>query len=143
MLLHRNLKLPLQGSGSQHRRYLYAGDAANALNILIHRGAGGSVYNLGSSDDITNRSLCTTLLKLIRPPGYDDGGDKEAWIEAAPGRPVVGRGQGSAMDCSKLRALGWEQKVGLEEGLRRTVEWYAVHGETWWGDVGETLVPGS
>ena len=141
MLLHRNLKLTLQGSGSQHRRYLYAGDVANALNILIHRGAGGSIYNLGSTDDITNRGLCTSLLELIRPPGYYDGRDDEAWIKTTPGRPVVGDEHAAEMDCSKLRALGWKQKVSMEEGLRRTVEWYKVQGETWWGDVGKTLVP--
>lgn len=138
MLLRRGLKLPLYGSGDHTRRYLYAGDAANAFNVMLHRSGGGEIYNLGSYDELTNRELCAMLLKHVKPDGYDPS-NVDAWILSAADRPFHDRGSG--LDCSKLQSLGWEQKVDLDEGLRRTMEWYSVHGETWWGDVGKALVP--
>lgn len=140
MLLQRGLKLPLHGGGGQTRRYLYAGDAANAFNIMLHRGKGGEIYNLGCGpqDELTNKALCGLLLQHVKPPGYEPS-NVDAWILSAPDRPFVDRGCG--LDCTKLRSLGWEQKVAFDEGLRRTVDWLAAHGESWWGDVGKTLVP--
>lgn len=137
MMLKRGLKLPLYGAGNQTRRYLYAGDAANAFNVLLHRGIGGEIYNLGSPDELTNKALCSTLLTLIQPPGPTD---VNAWIQSAPDRPFHDRGSG--LDCSKLRSLGWEQTVSMEEGLRRTAAWYSAYGETWWGDVGKVFAKG-
>lgn len=137
MLLRHGQKLPLQGAGDGSRRYLYAGDAANAFNVLIHKGTSGETYNLGSYDEVSHRKLCETLLELVKPPGYDSSG-VEAWIDRKPGRPYVD--SGSTMDVSKLRALGWDQKVSFDEGLKRTVQWYFAHGDTWWGDAVKNVI---
>ena len=144
MLLRRGQKLTLHGGGHQRKRYLYAGDAANAFNILLHRGVSGEVYNLGSYDEISNRDLSATLLDYVNPPGSDSSSENsslDAWIQTMPGRPYVD--SGTRLDCEKLRALGWEQKVGWEEGLRRTAAWYSAHGDTWWGNIEKTMVPHS
>ena len=138
MLLRHGQKLTLQGAGDGRRRYLYAGDAANAFNFLLHRGVKGETYNLGSYDEISHRQLSETLLEFVKPLGYNSS-DVEAWIETKPGRPYVD--SGSAMDCSKIRALGWEQQVSFEEGLKRTVQWYSAHGDTWWAGPEKTVVP--
>ena len=97
----------------------------------------GEVYNLGSPDELTNYALCETLLKLVQPPGPTD---VDAWIQSAPDRPFHDRGSG--LNCSKLRSLGWEQTVSMEEGLRRTAAWYSAHGESWWGDIGKVFAKG-
>lgn len=140
MLLQYGQKLTLHGGGQQRKRYLYAGDAANAFNTILHKAAAGEVYNLGSYDEISNRDLAAKILECISPPDSDSSSEDvslDAWIQTMPGRPY--EDSGSGMDCEKLRALGWEQKVGWEEGLSRTVEWYSAHGKTWWGDLGKTF----
>lgn len=138
MLLRRGLKLPLQGAGDGRRRYLHAADAANAFNVLLHQGVAGEVYNLGSDDEITHRKLCEKLLELVRPAGYDSS-KVDAWIDSKPGRPYVD--SSSLMDCSKIRALGWEQKIRFDDGLRRTVQWYSAYGDTWWGGAESAVIP--
>lgn len=140
LLLNWGLKLPLHGSGMSTRRYLYAEDAANAFNTILHRGAVGEVYNVGSRDEISNRDLCLALAKLVHPPPTTNGHPVSAdFIQATADRQNVDRGSG--VNDSKLRSLGWEQKVSLEEGLRRTVDWYLTNGETWWGDIRKVLEP--
>lgn len=122
------------------RRYLYAGDAANAFNTIFHCGTAGEIYNVGSRDEISNRDLCLALVKLVDPP-INGHSASDGWIQCTADRVNFDRGSG--VNDSRLRSLGWEQKVSLEEGLRRTVDWYLTHGETWWGDLGKVLVPSS
>ncbi|KAI9790927.1 MAG: hypothetical protein M1816_004688 [Peltula sp. TS41687] len=140
LLLNRGLKLPLYGSGMSTRRYLYVGDAANAFNTIFHCGTAGEVYNLGSRDQISNRDLCLALVKLVDPP-INGHSVSDGWIQSTADRANFDRGSG--VNDAKLRSLGWEQKVSLDEGLRRTVDWYLTHGESWWGDIGKVLVPTS
>ncbi len=61
------------------------------------------------------------------------------WIKYTHDRPF--NDHRYAVDATKLRGLGWEQKTGFEEGLRRTVEWYVRFGERWWGDITKVLTP--
>ncbi|KAG9597600.1 dTDP-glucose 4,6-dehydratase, partial [Aureobasidium melanogenum] len=46
-----------------------------------------------------------------------------------------------AVDGSKLKQLGWQQKTPFKDGLRTTVDWYRKYGETWWGDISDRLTP--
>lgn len=139
MFLRRGRKLTLHGGGHQRKHYLYVGDAANALNALLHNGAASEVYNLGSKDEISNLDISGALINYVIAPSSDSSSVDSGidnWIETVPGRPYVD--SGSRLDCGKLQALGWEQKVGWEEGLRRTVGWYSAHGDTWWGNIEQT-----
>ena len=140
MLLRHGRKLTVHGGGHQRKCYLYVGDAANALNTLLHCGVAGEVYNLGSDDNISIREISATLLNYVNPPGSDSSSEDsnlDGWIQTTSGRPYLD--SGSRLDCGKLQALGWRQKVGWEEGLRRTVGWYSAYGETWWGNIGQIL----
>ena len=72
----------------------------------------------------------------------EEEGQEEAisrWIKYTHDRPF--NDHRYAVDATKLRGLGWEQKTGFEEGLRRTVEWYVRFGERWWGDISKVLTP--
>lgn len=139
MLLRHGFKLTLHGGGFQRKRYLYAGDAANAFNVILHKAVSGDIFNPGSYDEISNRDLSARLIDLVTSPSSDSSSGEstnlEDWIKTVPGRPYAD--SGSLLDCGKLRNLGWDQLVGFEEGLRRTVEWYSAYGDCWWGDIGK------
>lgn len=147
MLLTRDKPLPLHDGGWQRKRYLYAGDAANAFNYILHLAPPNSCYNLGPYDpesEISNSNISLKLISLVHPPTHAvdgtgpadqevNGNGTNKWFQTVPGRPYVDAGQG--MDCGKLRDLGWEQKVSLDEGLKRSVAWYVANGDVWWGDL--------
>ncbi|KAF2184542.1 NAD(P)-binding protein [Zopfia rhizophila CBS 207.26] len=141
MLFLRGQKIPLYGHGRHTRRYLYATDAANAINFILHRGKIGHVYNIGTYDEISNRNLSSILLRLTRPVNgsINSNLNLDSWIQPTPDRPFHDRRYG--VDFGKLSKLGWKQTVDLEKGLKETVEWYRVNGEEWWGPLDEELVP--
>lgn len=137
-LLNRGRPVVLHGDGSPQRRYLYAGDAADALDTILHKGQAGQIYNVGSSDEISNLELCAKILAAMEIP-HDTPEKMRRWIKYTHDRPFNDRRY--AVDGTKLRRLGWEQKMSLEEGLRRTVNWYRKFGERWWGDISHVLTP--
>ena len=126
-LLNRGHKLLLHGDGKHTRRYLYAGDAADAFDTILHKGTIGQIYNVGSSDEISNLTLCAELLKQF---GLSDGKDISQYVSHVNDRPFNDRRY--AVDATKLKSLGWQQKTSFEDGLKETVAWYKKFGETWW-----------
>ncbi|KAG6207206.1 hypothetical protein E4U24_007862 [Claviceps purpurea] len=137
-LLNRARPVVLHGDGSPTRRYLYAGDAADAFDTILHKGQIGHIYNVGSSDEISNLDLCAKLLDTM---GLEQGSPDQSrkWIKYTHDRPFNDRRY--AVDGTKLRMLGWRQRVTLEDGLRTTVDWYCKYGESWWGDISHVLTP--
>ncbi|KAF3223523.1 hypothetical protein TWF106_004914 [Orbilia oligospora] len=132
-LLNRGGKLLLHGDGKHTRRYLFAGDAADAFDTILHKGQIGQIYNVGSYDEISNIELCQRLIKEFGHPAekYDD------IVEHVIDRPFNDRRY--AVDGTKLRNLGWDQKTKFEDGLKLTVEWYRTFGEEWWGDISNVI----
>lgn len=134
LALARRLPLLLHGDGLHTRRYLFASDASDAFDTILHRGVIGCTYNVGSTDEVSNLALCRLLLSRfghdVESPEFKIG----EWVKHTRDRPFNDRRY--AVDATRLRELGWRQKVGFEEGLGRTVEWYRAFGEGWWGDVG-------
>lgn len=128
----------LHGDGSPTRRYLYAGDAADAFDTILHKGEVGQVYNVGSYDEISNMSLCGHLLTEMGIP-HDAPADFDRWVKHTRDRPF--NDHRYAVDGTKLRQLGWEQKTSFANGLRTTVDWYKRFGEAWWGELTKVLCP--
>jgi dTDP-glucose 4,6-dehydratase len=137
-LLDRGKNLIIHGDGTHTRRYLYAGDAADAFDTILHRGGMGEIYNVGSRDEVSNRDLAELMLRLFGLEG-GDGADRKEFIQYVKDRPFNDKRY--AVDASMLRGWGWEQKTGFEEGSKLTVEWYRRFGRTWWGDVEGVLTP--
>jgi len=137
-LLNRKQPVVLHGDGSPTRRYLFAGDAADAFDTILHRGQLGHVYNVGSYDEISNFDLCGKLLTEMGIP-HDNSDEFRKWVKYTHDRPF--NDHRYAVDGTKLRQLGWDQKTSFVEGLRITVEWYRTFGEKWWGDIGKVLSP--
>ncbi len=128
----------LHGDGSPTRRYLFAGDAADAFDTILHKGQLGNIYNVGSYDEISNFDLCGKLLKQMGIP-HDTTEEFKRWVKYTHDRPF--NDHRYAVDGTKLRQLGWDQKTSFAEGLRITVDWYRRFGETWWGDITKVLSP--
>lgn len=137
-LLNRGKPVVLHGDGSPTRRYLFAADAADAFDTILHKGQPGQIYNVGSSDEISNLQLCGRLLTEMGIP-HDTPAEFSRWVKYTHDRPF--NDHRYAVDATKLRQLGWRQKTSFAEGLRITVEWYRRFGERWWGDISKVLSP--
>lgn len=132
-LLKRGRRMILHGDGSPTRKYLFGSDAAEAFDIIFHRGSEGEIYNIGSYEEVANKDLCFLLLEQF-------GISKEEfsnWVEFSKDRPF--NDLRYAVDCSKLIKLGWEQRTSFSQGLAITVDWYRRFGDKWWGDITHCL----
>ncbi|KAH8556511.1 hypothetical protein BGW37DRAFT_417723 [Umbelopsis sp. PMI_123] len=124
----------VHGDGSNSRKYLYAGDVADALDTIFHQGQVGESYNIGSAFEISNLDLAKRLIRLF---GLEDEMDEH--IEFVQDRAFNDRRY--AVDCSKLEKLGWRPKTPFDIGLVKSIEWYSRHANEWWGDIACALVP--
>ncbi|USW54361.1 Putative dTDP-glucose 4,6-dehydratase, NAD(P)-binding domain, NAD(P)-binding domain superfamily [Septoria linicola] len=131
-LLQRSKPLFIHGKGDNSRRYLHAGDAADAFDTILHKGVIGEIYNVDSKDEIENLDLAKKLCKAF---GIEDF---EKHIQYTRDRPF--NDCRYAVNGDKLAKLGWKQKVSFEEGLAQCVDWYQKYS-TWWGDINKILTP--
>ncbi|PHH91643.1 hypothetical protein CDD83_10860 [Cordyceps sp. RAO-2017] len=128
----------LHGDGSPTRRYLYASDATDAFDTILHKGQIGQVYNVGSVDEISNLGICTLLLTAMNI-SHDTPEKLSEWVKYTNDRPF--NDSRYAVDSTKLRQLGWQQRTSFEDGLQETSDWYRRFGEVWWGDISRALTP--
>jgi len=118
-------ELPLYGDGMNVRDWIYVEDHCRALDLILHQGRVGEVYNIGGGCERTNLEVVRTILDLLGKP--------HSLIRFVKDRP--GHDRRYAMDFSKLREeLGWSPQVPFEEGIRLTIDWYLSH-EDWWRKV--------
>jgi dTDP-glucose 4,6-dehydratase len=112
--------LPIYGDGKQQRDWLHVEDNCRAILAVLERGRIGEVYNIGGLDIEENLTIARTLLRLIGKP--------ETLLSYVEDRP--GHDRRYALHCDKMqRELGWKPTVPLEEGLRRTIDWYKANGK--------------
>ena len=122
--------LPVYGKGDNVRDWLYVDDHADALLVVLQRGKLGETYNIGGHNEKKNldvvHGICD-LLDEIRPDGQ---GSRRRLITFVKDRP--GHDQRYAIDASKIqRELGWKPKETFGTGLKKTVEWYVNHADSW------------
>jgi dTDP-glucose 4,6-dehydratase len=115
------LPLPLYGDGRNVRDWLYVLDHCVALDLVLHKGAEGEVYNVGGGTEVENIALTRKILVLLGKP--------ESLIQPVPDRP--GHDRRYALDTTRIRTLGWQRGHDFETALRETVEWYRTH-DAWW-----------
>ena len=121
--------IPVYGRGENVRDWLFVEDHADALLTVLEKGEVGRTYNIGGENEATNidivRTICA-ILDELRPKeaAYSD---QITFVEDRPGHDFR-----YAIDPERVRReLGWRPSVTLEEGLRRTVQWY-LENEAWW-----------
>ena len=112
--------LPVYGDGMQVRNWIHATDFAAAIGCVLERGLAGEVYNAGGPDEEPNIEVVRRIIQLT--------GADEAQIEHVRDRP--GHDARYSLSSQKVRALGWEPRVRLDDGLAETVAWY--RDNAWW-----------
>ena len=112
--------VPLYGDGGNVRDWCHVADNCAAVDLVLRNGTVGEIYNIGAGNEITNLELTTRLLTLL-----DCGDDR---IDRVTDR--LGHDRRYSIDCSKVRALGWQPTRELGEALSTTVEWY--RSNRWW-----------
>ncbi len=117
-----DIKVPLYGDGMNVRDWIYVDDNCGALDLVLHKGRVGEIYNIGAGNEKPNIWITKEILKLLDKP--------ESMIEPVEDR--LGHDRRYSVDCTKLkRDLGWETQYDFEEALKKTVNWYAAN-EKWW-----------
>jgi len=114
-------RLPLYADGSNVRDWLYVLDNCSAIDLALHKGKTGQVYNVSRGDETTNLELTRKILGYL--------GKGEDLIEFVADRP--GHDKRYSMDSSKIRKLGWKPEYGFERALKLTIEWYKQN-RNWW-----------
>ncbi len=117
--------LPVYGKGENVRDWLYVEDHCRAIDMIIHNGRVGEVYNIGGHNERTNLQVVKTVLKEL--------GKSEDLITYVTDRP--GHDRRYAIDPAKIHAeLGWEPLTLFDEGIKKTVKWY-LENRKWWENI--------
>ncbi len=111
----RGLPIPVYGDGRQRRVWIYAPDVARGIMDIYERGNFPDIYHIGSMDELENLALVRKILRMM-----GKGEDLITFVEDRPGHD-----RRYSLNWEKMRRLGWYPKVGLDEGLLRTIEYYA------------------
>ncbi|MFV0302290.1 MAG: dTDP-glucose 4,6-dehydratase, partial [Paracoccus sp. (in: a-proteobacteria)] len=121
--------IPVYGDGGNVRDWLYVEDHADALLLVLEKGELGRSYNIGGENEAKNIDLVRTIcaeMDRLRPANAPH----ERLISFVTDRP--GHDRRYAIDPTRIREeLGWRPSVTVEQGLRRTVEWYLANRD-WW-----------
>lgn len=122
--------LPIYGDGSNIRDWLYVEDHADALLLVVEKGELGRSYNIGGENERTNLELVQTLCAILdelQPKNQGSYADQITFVADRPGHDAR-----YAIDPARLRdELGWRPSVTVEQGLRKTVQWY-LDNTDWW-----------
>ena len=124
--IRKRKPLPVYGTGENVRDWLYVEDHARAIDLIFHRGAIASTYNIGGFNEWRNIDLVRLLVKTVdrlldHPEGYSD--ELITFVTDRAGHDLR-----YAIDSTKLKEeLGWMPSLQFEEGLEKTVRWYLDH----------------
>ena len=117
--------LPVYGEGINVRDWLYVTDHCKAIDLVIHNGRVGEVYNIGGHNEMRNIDIVKLILKHLNKP--------ESLITFVTDRK--GHDLRYAIDPTKIHEeLGWLPETKFEDGIKKTIDWYLTH-EEWWSEI--------
>lgn len=112
----KNERVPVYAKGLNVREWLYVDDCAGAILAIMDKGRIGEIYNIGSCVEKTNIEVVKRVLDLLDKP--------RSLVKFVQDRP--GHDLRYCLDHSKIsNELGWKPRVSFDEGIRKTVDWYA------------------
>jgi dTDP-glucose 4,6-dehydratase len=114
-------ELPVYGDGLNTRDWLYVEDHCSAIDLVIHNGVKGEVYNIGGNNERKNIDIIKIILELLGKP--------ESLIKYVQDR--MGHDRRYAIDATKItRELGWQPKYNFDTAIKKTVDWY-INNQEW------------
>ena len=117
--------LPVYGQGINVRDWLYVKDHCKAIDLIIHKGRVGEVYNIGGHNEMKNIDIVKLIIKEL--------GKSESLITYVTDRKV--HDFRYAIDPTKIHnELGWLPETKFEDGIKKTIKWY-LDNKKWWEDI--------
>ncbi len=117
--------LPVYGEGLNVRDWLYVEDHCKAIDLIIHKGKVGEVYNIGGHNEMRNIDIVKIICKELNKP--------ESLITYVEDRK--GHDMRYAIDPTKIHnELGWLPETMFEDGIKKTIKWY-LENRKWWEDI--------
>jgi dTDP-glucose 4,6-dehydratase len=117
--------LPVYGDGRNVRDWIHVKDHCEAIDLIIHEGKEGEIYNIGGENERSNIEVVKMILKELGKP--------ESLIKFVKDRP--GHDRRYALDITKMKEeFDWSPKISFEEGLRSTIKWY-LENRNWWEEI--------
>jgi dTDP-glucose 4,6-dehydratase len=118
----KNLPVPIYGSGTNIRDWIYVHDHCEAIDTVLEKGKPGEVYNVSAGNEIQNIEIVKRVLTLLEKPE-----SLISFVEDRPGHDIR-----YSLDSTKLKStVGWKPKFSFNESLELTVQWY-LKNEHWW-----------
>ncbi len=114
-------KVPVYGKGKNIREWIYVLDNCEALDVILHKGKIGEIYNIGSGEEKTNMEITKIILKE-----FGKGVSQVEFVQDRPGHDFR-----YALDTSKIKKIGWKPKYTFEKAIKETIKWYREN-EWWW-----------
>ena len=121
-----DLPLPLYGDGKNVRDWLFVLDHCEAIDLIMHKGEAGEVYNIGGGEEMQNIQITEKILELVGKP--------KSLIKPVADR--LGHDRRYSVNIDKISALGYKPKYNFESALAETVRWYKEN-EAWWRQIKE------
>jgi len=117
--------LPVYGDGMNVRDWIYVEDHCRAIDVIMHKGREGEVYNIGGNNEVPNIEIVQIILKRLGKP--------ESLIKFVEDRP--GHDRRYAMDSTKLRnELEWNTIYSFDQAMDLTIRWY-IENQAWWKQI--------
>jgi dTDP-glucose 4,6-dehydratase len=122
MLAHKNKKIPIYGTGKNIRDWIHVNDHCNAIMKVLADGKKGESYNIAANNEIDNITIVKKILSIM--------GKSTNLIEFVGDRP--GHDYRYSMSSAKIRRnLKWVTKIGFDDGLKQTIDWYLANPNHW------------
>jgi len=116
-----NQPIRIHGNGEYIRDWLYVEDNCAALDLILHKGKVGEIYNVGGGSEVSVINIAKIILSKL--------GKSESLITFVKNRPS--QDQRYSLSSNKLKELGWEPKQSFENAISVTIDWYMKH-QNWW-----------
>lgn len=120
-----NISLPVYGEGLNIRDWLYVEDHCKAIDLILHKGRIGEIYNIGGHNEMRNIDIVKLICKEL--------GKSEDLITYVQDRK--GHDLRYAIDPTKIHEeLGWQPETKFKDGIKKTISWY-LDNKTWWQEI--------
>ncbi len=114
-------RLPVYADGLNRRDWIYVLDNCAAIDVVLHKGKIGQIYNVGGGNERTNLDITRFILKMMKMP--------KRLIKFVKDRP--GHDRRYALNCKRIKKLGWRPRCDFNKALELTIQWYKEN-EWWW-----------